>query len=208
MLETLILARHAHAESNAADTVNGTPPGGGLSPEGAQEAVALGAQLEAEPIGLGVSSGFRRASDTLTLALAGRGVPLVVERGLDEIGFGSFEGGSLAAYRAWAWTHEPEAPCPGGGETRADAARRIAGALVALLDRPERVILAVTHGLPLRYVIDAADGSFPGQRLASVPHAVPYGFERAQVELAAATLEAWAAAPHFADARADTPFGG
>ena len=47
---------------------------------------------------------------------------------------------------------------PGGGETRADAARRIAAGLGALLDRPERVILAVTHGLPLRYVLDAADG--------------------------------------------------
>jgi probable phosphoglycerate mutase len=204
VLETLILARHAHAASNAGDTINGIPPGEGLSPQGAEEAVALGAQLEAEPIELGVSSRFRRASETLALALAGRGVPFVVEPGLDEIGFGSFEGGSLAAYRAWAWKHAPEAACPGGGETRADAARRIAAGLGALLDRPERVILAVTHGLPLRYVLDAADGSFPGQRLASVPHAVPFRFERAQVERAAATLEEWAAAPRFAD----TPFGG
>ena len=62
----------------------------------------------------------------------------------------------------------------------------------------------MTHGLPLRYVIDAADGSFPGQRLASVPHAVPFRFERTQVERAAATLEEWAAAPRFVD----TPFGG
>ena len=204
MLETLILARHAHAASNAADTINGIPPGEGLSPQGAEEAVALGAQLQTEPIELGVSSRFRRASETLALALAGRGVPFLVEPGLDEIGFGSFEGGALADYRAWAWKHPPEAACPGGGETRADAARRIAGGLVVLLGRPERVILAVTHGLPLRYVLDAADGSFPGQRLASVPHAVPFGLERAQVERAAATLEGWAAAPRFAD----TPFGG
>ena len=100
-------------------------------------------------------------------------MPLVVEPRLDEIGFGSFEGGSLAAYRAWAWKHEPEAACPGGGETRADAARRVAAGLAALLDRPERVILAVTHGLPLRYVLDAADGSFPGQRLRVRPACRP-----------------------------------
>ena len=142
-----------------------------------------------EPIELGASSRFRRASETLALALAGRGIPLIVEPRLDEIGFGSFEGGSLAAYRAWAWKHGPDAACPGGGETRADAARRVAAALAALLDRPERVILAVTHGLPLRYVLDASDGSFPGQRLASVPHAVPFSLDRAQVERAAATLE-------------------
>ena len=38
-------------------------------------------------------------------------------------------------------------------------------------------------------MIDAADGSFPGQRLESVPHAVPFRLERAQVERAAATLD-------------------
>ena len=204
MLETLIVARHAHAASNAGDTINGIPPGDGLSQQGAEEAVALGLELADEPIELGVSSRFRRSSETVALALAGRGVSLVVEPGLDEIGFGSFEGGSLAAYRAWAWQHPPEAACPGGGETRADAARRIAAGLAVLLGRPERVILAVTHGLPLRYVIDASDGSFPGQRLASVPHAVPFRLGRAQVERAAATLDQWAAEPSFAD----TPFGG
>jgi len=204
VLETLILARHAHAASNAGDTVNGLPPGEGLSLQGAEEAVALGLELEGDPIELGVSSRFRRSAETLALAVGGSGVPLVVEPGLDEIGFGSFEGGPLGAYRAWAWQHPPDAPCPGGGETRADAARRIGGALTALLGRPERVILAVTHGLPLRYVIDASDGSFPGQRLASVPHAVPFRFDRAQVERAAATLAGWADEPSFAD----TPFGG
>src|SRR4051794_2313928 len=127
VLETLILARHAHAASNAGDTINGIPPGDGLSPEGAEEAVALGLELEVEPIELGVSSRFRRSAETLAFALGGRDVPLVVEPGLDEIGFGSFEGGPLGAYRAWAWQHPPDAACPGGGETRADAARRIAG---------------------------------------------------------------------------------
>jgi hypothetical protein len=66
------------------------------------------------------------------------------------------------------------------------------------------MILAVTHGLPMRYVLDAADGSFPGPRLASVPHAVPFSLDRAQVERAAGTLEEWAAAPRFSD----TPIGG
>jgi broad specificity phosphatase PhoE len=204
VLATLILVRHAHAASNAGDTINGIPPGDGLSPRGAEEALALGAMLATEPIELGVSSRFRRSAETVALALAGRGVPLIVEPQLDEIGFGSFEGGSLAAYRAWAWQHPPEAVGPGGGETRADAARRIADGLAALLGRPEGVILAVTHGLPLRYVLDAADGAFPGQRLESVPHATPFTFDRAQVERAAATLAEWAAAPRFAD----TPFGG
>src|SRR4029079_18635266 len=93
VLETLILARHAHAASNAGDTVNGIPPGEGLSVQGAEEAVALGLELEGDPIELGVSSRLRRSAERLALAVGGSGVPLVVEPGLDEIGFGSFEGG-------------------------------------------------------------------------------------------------------------------
>jgi len=201
---TLFLARHAHAVSNTEDVVNGIPPGEGLSEEGVEEALALGRRLAAEPIELGVSSRLRRASETLALALAGRDVPAVVEPLLDEIGFGSFEGGPLAAYRAWAWEHPPEASCPGGGETRVGAALRLADGLAALLRRPEQVILAVSHGLPLRYVLDAAAGGFPGQRLAAVPHALPYRLDRTAVERAATTLGEWAAAPRFAD----TPFGG
>ena len=74
----------------------------------------------------------------------------------------------------------------------------------ALLQRPEQVILAVSHGLPVRYVLDAADGRFPEQRLARVPHAVAHRLERAEVERAAETLVAWAARPVFGN----TPNGG
>ena len=98
------------------------PTGRGPLAAGRRGGARARRQLATEPIELGVSSRLRRASETLALALAGRDVPRVVEPRLDEIGFGSFEGGSLAAYRAWAWEHGPEAACPGGGETRAGAA--------------------------------------------------------------------------------------
>lgn len=203
-MNTLILARHAHAVSNVGDVVNAVPPGRGLSAAGIEEARRLGRALASEPIGLGVSSRLRRAHDTLALALAGRETPCLVEPLLDEIGFGSFEGGSLSDYRAWAWAHGPGADCPGGGESRAGAAARLADGLEALLQRPEQTVLAVSHGLPLRYVLDAADGRSPSQRLEPVPHATPYRLEWPTLERAAATLRAWAAAPVFADA----PFGG
>jgi broad specificity phosphatase PhoE len=119
---------------------------------------------------------------------------------LNEIRFGSFEGGRLASYRRWAWTHEPDAPCPGGGESRLDAALRFAGALEELLAFPEETVLAVSHGLPVRYVVDAGDGRFPPQRIGEVPHATPFFLARDAVERAAATLRAWALAPRFARA--------
>jgi len=202
-VNVLLLARHAHASSNEGKIVNGIPPGEGLSPQGVLEAQALGQRLAATPIDLGISSRLLRTRQTLEAVLAGRDVRLVVEPLLDEIGFGSFEGGELEAYRAWAWTSDPTAS-PGGGETRVAAASRIATGLEGLLQRPEDTILAVSHALPIRYVLDAADGSFPSRRVATVPHAAPFRIDRTAVERAAETLRTWAMAPTFADA----PFGG
>jgi probable phosphoglycerate mutase len=203
-VKALLLVRHAHAASNEVDLVNAVPPGEGLSARGAAEAGVLAARLEQEPIGLGISSRLLRARETLELALGGRRVPLLVEPLLDEIGFGAFEGGPLDAYRSWAWSHGPTDPCPGGGETRVAAASRIAAGLEELLARREETILAVSHALVLRYVLDAAGGSPPGRHVGRVDHAVPFRLERSSVERAVTTLRAWAAAPSFAD----TPSGG
>ena len=203
-MNVLLLSRHAHAASNLDDVVNCVPPGNGLSEQGIEEARGLRALLAGKRIDLGVSSRLLRAQETLAIALDSRDVPRLVLPHLDEIGFGSFEGGSLEAYRGWAWAHGPAEECPGGGETRVEAATRVAAALEALLARPEEFVLAVSHALPIRYALDAATGAAPGQRLGRVEHAVPYRLEKVDVERAAATLSAWAAAPEFAD----TPFGG
>lgn len=198
-MERLLLVRHAHARSNASDCVSSAPPGEGLSERGVEEALALRHALAAEPIELGVATRLRRTQETLELALAGRDVPRLVLPGLDEIGFGSFEGGALEAYRSWAWENEPDTVCPGGGESRARAAERFAGALDELLERPERVVVAVSHSLPIRYVLDAADGTFPSARIVHVAHATPQPLDAAAVRRAAETLRAWAASPRFVD---------
>lgn len=203
-MDTLILVRHAHAASNAGELVNGVPPGGGLSALGREQAQALGNALAAEAVELGVATQLRRTQETLALVLAGRGVRTVVDPGLNEIRFGGFEGGPLADYRAWAWTHGPQHACPGAGESRADAAARFASALDGLLARPEPTVLAVSHAVPIRYVLDAAAGRAPSARVRHVPHAEPHRLARSAVEAASRTLWSWVASPRFAD----TPFGG
>lgn len=192
--------RHAHARSNADDCVSSLPPGEGLSKAGVEEALALREALAAEPIGVGVATRLARTQETLELALGERDVPRLVRSGLDEIGFGAYEGGPLAEYRAWAWTNEPDAVCPGGGESRVQAAERFAAGLDDLLRLSADVVLAVSHSLPIRYVLDAADGSFPAARIEHVGHAVPHRLAADAVERAAETLRAWARAPRFADA--------
>ena len=164
-----------------------------------QQAVGLREALIGVEIDLGVSTRMLRTQETLRIAVEGRNVPTLVVPELDEIRFGVFEGGPLAAYRAWAWESGPDLCCPGGGESRAGVAVRFADGLSALLLRPEPTILAIGHALPLRYVIDAADGSFPAARVEPIAHATLHWLDRAQVETAIETLRAWAAAPRFAD---------
>lgn len=203
-MKTLILVRHAHAESNAGEIVSSAPPGEGLSDDGVEEARLLGSLLALDPIDVGFSSRLLRTQQTLGLVLSGRPVPRIVEPLLDEIGFGSFDGGPLTTYRQWAWEHAPDAPCPGGGESRAEAALRFADALSVLLARQEETLLVVSHAVPIRYVIDASGGKLPAARLEQVPHATPFRLDRDAVRRAAVTLRGWAEAPQFAD----TPFGG
>ena len=69
-----------------------------------------------------------------------------------------------------------------------------------LLARPEETVLAVSHALPIRYVLDAADGLFPAARIAHVPHATPLALDAEAVERAAETLRVWGTAPRFVDA--------
>ena len=194
-----MLVRHAHAHANADDAVSSTPPGAGLTPLGVEEARTLGDGLAGERVDLGVATRLVRTQETLDVALRSRSVPRIVLAGLDEIRFGAFEGGPLDAYREWAWTHPADAPCPGGGESRAEAATKLAGALESLLERSEEVVLAVSHALPIRYALDAAEEMVPTARVAPVPHAAPFALTCARVVTASAVLRRWALEPRFAD---------
>lgn len=200
-MRLLLLVRHAHAASNDRDVVNSVAPGEGLSRTGVEQALALRSLLADEELDLGVSSTFARARETLSLALGDRPVPRLELPGLDEIDFGAYEGGPLEEYRQWAWTAPPADDAPGGGESRVALALRVAGALETLLARPEDVILAVGHALPLRYALDAAAGVEPHARMTPVPHAVSHTLEPEDIARAIAALRVWAVEPAFADQR-------
>jgi broad specificity phosphatase PhoE len=121
-METLYLVRHAAAESNRDGTTSCTPPGGRLTEEGIGQALGLAESIAGVDVTLGVATRLARTQETLELALGRRSLPRLVVPDLDEIHFGSFDGGLLASYRAWAASHPPDEPAPGGGESRAQAA--------------------------------------------------------------------------------------
>jgi broad specificity phosphatase PhoE len=196
-VETLLVARHAFAGSNRDVLASCTVPGEGLTAEGRAQAARLRGLLAGEGIGLGVATELLRTQETLELALEGRDVPILVVPELNEIDFGSFEGGPLDSYRAWASAEPPYAPAPGGGESRAAAAARFARGIRAALARPEEVVLLVGHALAVRYLLDAAHGLPPAARMTPVEHATPHRLGAAEAEAAARLLEQWSAEPRF-----------
>lgn len=197
-VRTIFLARHALAGSNRDGLAACTAPGVGLTPEGVEQARRLGELLEREEIDLGIATDHLRTQETLEHALAGREVRSIVVPELNEIHFGSFDGGLLVEYRAWAGAEPPSVHAPGGGESRAEAAARYARGLSIVLERPEENVLVIGHALAVRYVLDAADGLAPAALLASpVDHARPHRLDAGELRRAAELLEEWSRAPVF-----------
>lgn len=199
-MERVILVRHGESESSNSKTCSGDPAraGNGLTDRGREQARSLGRRLADEPIDLCVTTEFARTGETADLAVAGREISRLVVPELNDIRFGRYEGGSLDEYRAWAGVHTPNDECPGGGESRAQAARRFAAGYQIVLARPETTALVVAHVLPIRYVLLALDEKDPTALIERVPECEPSHVTAAELERAVARLERWAAEPVFA----------
>jgi 2,3-bisphosphoglycerate-dependent phosphoglycerate mutase len=197
-MHAVILARHGESELSAAGVVSGDPAEPrGLTETGREQAHRLGELVAGEPIELCVTSEFVRARETADLALAGRDVPRLVVPELNDVRFGEFEGRPFEEYRAWAGARDPT-EAPAGGESRAEVAARYVRGFRLVLARPERLILVVAHGLPLRYTLLALQGLDPTPIVEQIPLAEPYRLERAELERAIERLERWSEAPIWA----------
>jgi broad specificity phosphatase PhoE len=198
-VERVILVRHGESELSARQACNGDPAlaRNGLTERGREQAGALGVLLADDEIDLCVTSQFERTRETADLALAGRELPRLVVPELNDIRFGSYEGGPLAEYRAWAHSHGPADECPGGGESRAEAARRFSAGYRIALARPEQTVLVVAHALPIRYVMSALIERDPSAVVEHVEECEPFRCSAEQLDAAVARLERWAAAPAF-----------
>jgi broad specificity phosphatase PhoE len=173
-----VIARHGESTLNFENKVNGDPEVPvHLTEKGRDEAILLGQQVGHIPLELCILTRFSRTRETAEIALAGRDVPFEVVPALDDVDLGELEGNTLEEYRAWKRAHTRRDRFP-GGESLDDAARRYAAAFESLLERPESPLLIVTHEIPLRYALNAADGSDdldgPAHQLAN---ATPYLFD-------------------------------
>ena len=195
-MNELIVVRHGESVYSVVGRVNGDPSVGvDLTERGRNEARRLGERLASESIDLSVTSEFPRARRTADLALGDRDVPRLVLSELNDIDAGDFEGGDLQAMREWLRDAGPGAVPPGGRESRVASIRRYAFALRWLLARPERTILAVSHGLFVTYAVRASrDSDLPlTLESAQADHAEPHRLSRPDVERAAERLDSYAA---------------
>jgi broad specificity phosphatase PhoE len=177
-VELYALARHGESTLNFENRINGDPAVPvALTAKGREEALLLGQQIAHIRLDVCICTRFSRTRETAEIALAGRDVPIEVEPLLDDIDVGSLEGVALEDYRAWKRAHTRRDPFP-EGESLDGAARRYAQAFRKLLARSQTSVLVVTHEIPLRYAINAADGSDdldgPAHQL---PNATPYVFD-------------------------------
>ena len=184
-----VIARHGESTLNSQTRVNGDPAVPvRLTEKGRDEARLLGQQVAHVPFELCVHTPFGRTRETAEIALAGREVPFTEAPFLGDIRIGELEGKTLEDYRAWKHAHTRRDAFP-GGESLDDAARRYAEAYEQLLQRDESCLLIVTHEIPLRYAINAADGSDdldgPTHQLAN---ATPYLFDETALARAVAQI--------------------
>jgi probable phosphoglycerate mutase len=185
-----VIARHGESTLNHEQRINGDPSVPvALTETGRGEAQLLGQQIAHVPFDLCVHTRFGRTRETAEIALEGRNVRFETEPLLDDIDIGELEGQTIDDYRAWKRKHTRADAFP-GGESLDDSARRYAAAYRKLLARPEERVLVVTHEIPLRYAINAADGSNdldgPTHQLAN---ATPYLFDEAALTRAAEQIE-------------------
>lgn len=195
-MDEVILARHGESELSVGGIVNGDPTVPcALTAAGREQAQRLGDLLADTELDLCVTSEFERVRETADLALAGRHVPRVALLELNDVRFGRFEGSMLGEYRKWAGANEPTTAAPEGGESRAATIARYVSAYRTILARPEPTILVVTHGLPIRYILNALDGRPPEPLVDQVPYAEPYRLSARDLDGAVTLLEAWGLRP-------------
>ena len=178
-MELYVLARHGESTLNFENRINGDPAlPVALTGKGREQARLLGQQLAHIRLDLCICTRFSRTRETAEIALGRRDVPIEVEPLLDDIDVGELEGIPLEDYRAWKREHSRSDPFP-AGESLDAAALRYAQAFRKLLERPVTSVLVVTHEIPLRYALNAADGSDdldgPAHQLAN---ATPYLFDQ------------------------------
>jgi broad specificity phosphatase PhoE len=155
----LLLVRHGQTDANAARLIQGRRDPD-LTDLGRRQAAAVAEAVPQDAVGV-VSSPLRRAR--LTAEALRR--PVDVDGRWTEMASGDLEGRRVDEVRDFLWERwlaTPEWAPPGGGESLADASRRVAAACEELAPRfAAGDLIVVTHVGPIKAAVAWALGVGP-----------------------------------------------
>ncbi|MET8862628.1 bifunctional RNase H/acid phosphatase [Nonomuraea sp. NPDC004580] len=160
---SLLLLRHGETELSVQRRFSGLGDAE-LTANGLAQASAAASRLAREPYRLDVivTSPLTRARQTAEAVAQQTGLDVEVCDDLREADFGAWEGHTFTeVQRRWpdelaAWLSDP-AVAPPGGESFAEASRRVQAAREHLTERYEgRTVLAVSHVTPIKLLLQDA----------------------------------------------------
>jgi len=152
---TLLLVRHGQTADNASHVFQGQG-GRGLNDEGRRQARQLAQRLRTAGVDRIVSSDLERATETAGIVGEALSLSFEPDQALREVDVGAWTGLSYAQIaerfpEEWAAWGKGSDIRRGGGETYAELAVRIAGALDRVVGADDaETILVVSHGAALR----------------------------------------------------------
>jgi probable phosphoglycerate mutase len=127
-----------------------------------------------ETIATCVTSRFLRTQQTVDRLFGARCPKHLVEPRLDEVHYGSFEGGPWLTYGAWLAEQGPLARPPAGHESLHEATNRMLDGLVSVLDLPgPRLVVGHGHLVSLIQRLQTQPTSLDGLRLTEADYVSP-----------------------------------
>ena len=162
MPTTIVLVRHGETDWNRENRFQGHADPS-LNDLGRAQAHALATELENERFDAVYSSPLKRAGETARIVSASLGLAVRLSDALKEVDVGSWSGLTRAEVeRAFPVGYERWLELSHGwddGESYDELGERVVSGLVRIADRhPEELVLAVTHGGPIRSALAAAAG--------------------------------------------------
>ncbi len=169
-MTTVLLIRHGRTSANTAGILAGRSSGVELDEVGAVQAAAVGERLAGVPLRTVVTSPLRRCRQTTHALLDGRSdaVPVHVEQGLVECGYGEWTGKSLrelSKEKLWSTVQQqPSAVRFPGGESMTEMSSRAIGAIrtwdatLTAEHGADAVWAAVSHGDVIKAILADALG--------------------------------------------------
>jgi alpha-ribazole phosphatase len=155
----LVLVRHAETAWNRDRRIQGHTDIA-LSPRGHEQARGLGLRLAREPIRAVYASDLSRARETAEPLAAALGIPVRTTPLLREVGFGAWEGLTIAEVEAgWpdeyaAWRQDSVSYRPPRGERIEELQRRTLAAVAEIVSAyPGESVAVVAHGGSVKSIL-------------------------------------------------------